>query len=122
MGDGERPADGEIVRALLADYGLAPGTAREEPTFPLQRKHDVGPWCPHNQHVIDAHARRVTCGKCNAPLDPIDVLNKYAHDPAWIAEARQERRRIEAEVDALRKELSALKAAKRRIAPPRRPV
>jgi hypothetical protein len=107
-------ANADLVSATLEQYGIARGTIiRDEPTYPLSRGVSTT-FCAHNQHVIDDVKREVTCGRCGAHLDPITVLASYANDPAWVLQCRRERVRLEREIDALKKDVSSLKAMKKR--------
>lgn len=52
--------------------------------------------CKHERSVVDARARTVKCSSCNVDMDPIEVLDRIAHDfaePLRLAQQAHKRRR-----------------------------
>jgi hypothetical protein len=69
-----------------------------------------GPKCWNHAPMVDAVNRTVTCKKCGAGLDPIDVLAKIAHANANADYQRNERRQLAEQVEQLKAEEKRVRA------------
>jgi len=63
---------------------------------------------------VDTDAREVSCGKCGALLDPIEVLSWFARLNDDVAWARRTRKDLGEQTAAMEKRLKTVKAAIRR--------
>jgi len=70
--------------------------------------------------IIDKQARLVECSVCGVELDPIDVLDRIAHNSDWVNGLVEARHRLWLEIEDLKKEVTLLKAQKRRAQPKQR--
>lgn len=73
------------------------------------------PFCEHKQALVDACARTLECAACGATLDPITLLAQIAHAADWVLALREETERLEKQTSDLRREVTNLKAQKRRL-------
>ena len=73
------------------------------------------------EHIrVDEKNRRVTCGKCGREIDPIEALMILARDPdrwkEWTAHTLEEKRRADAQLADLKRQIANAKATLRRRA------
>lgn len=70
-----------------------------------------GKYCGHlYTKLVNAEQREITCGQCDAVLDPFDCLAKLAqHHTALL----QERKQLDADIRARRATLDQLKTEER---------
>ena len=66
--------------------------------------------CWQHEARVDGIGRRVWCGKCNAELDPFDVLSKIAHASASRQYRADETRKAGARLEELKAEEKRVKA------------
>lgn len=70
--------------------------------------------CIHHAVVVDERTRSIACSRCDANVDPIDALARIARDGSWVVSLANEKRMLAIEVEALRREVSLLKAQRKR--------
>ena len=70
------------------------------------------PYCNHPRTAVDVVAREVFCEDCDADLDPIKVIETLALEVERWRYMVVERARLTAEVDALKTEVTKLRAAR----------
>jgi hypothetical protein len=73
--------------------------------------------CFHQRSVVDRQARTVECKDCHTPLDPFVVLHRLAQDMSAWQHARDEKKKLDLEIVALKAEVKRLKDQRRRVLP-----
>lgn len=74
------------------------------------RRARVSKYCGHAHAEVDSNARVLQCSDCGAQLDPFEHLGRLANEAEWISSLRDERRRLNDEIAAMRAQLTNLRA------------
>ena len=83
------------------------------PPFTIRRAFVLNS-CRHSPQV-DPDARVLECSRFGVALDPFDVLITLAAHHEWYDHLAGERARLESEVEALKGEVSSLRATRNRL-------
>ncbi|TAK27238.1 MAG: hypothetical protein EPO40_16575 [Myxococcaceae bacterium] len=70
------------------------------------------PYCSHPRYAVDVVAREVFCEDCDTELDPIKVMETLALEVERWRYMVTEQGRLTAEVEALKVEVTKLRAAR----------
>lgn len=71
--------------------------------------------CVNHKWLVDPKKRNVQCRVCGQVAEALDVLLDLINDNDRMLWAHEERRQIRHELEALKKEVASLKAARRRL-------
>jgi len=115
MSDDTTGADTNVVSLPIGDQRRERNLRESEiAELPIGRAPYKLGTCRHEHSVVDVRARTLTCGSCNVPLDPIDVLDRIAYEFAAplrkAQDAEQRFRDLQASLGRLEREERNAKA------------
>lgn len=107
--------DGNVVSLPVGDARRKHNQRESEiAELPIGRAQFTAGICRHAHSVVDARARTVKCDSCGVPIDPIDLLDRIAHEFATplrkVQEAERRVRDMQENIGRLEREERNAKA------------